>query len=548
MLPEFLSVDDNCNGQFSRRSSLRSSITSIDSSQRPKTDFYVLNIPNSEESLKDYVKNLSESFKRSHQIRDILAETWIRSNCNAKSQFGNTLLHIATQLEEVKLVSVLCQSFNLNLDELNNDGNSALHLSIELDNVHILEILLKHGANGQVENKFGLNALQLASLKCHLNCLEVLHKYTDPDRWTVLTSKQETLLHLACKGALSGVLDAKDLINEKFECLQLLEEDDTDCRIVEHNCKSQERFILDKAYPCLDFLLENFKKHPDLLEIEDRLETSPGLVLHYFTCLNHVEGVKSILNEPFLVNPNALNKNQLSALWIASWYNMTTLGRVLLEFQADPNVKDAQVGYTPLHNAILGYHIQRVEETCSFLDALLESGADPKAVDKSGETAPHLSIGTLDFRIMSKFLEHLDDIHDIRDEGGNTLFHYAVGYLDEDAIYHMMYTGADLMTTNCQEVLIEDVKDFTRSKSITIKKIPLQEAMKNGNSQAYFNALRRLDIKEILGKLDAEASFRFLCMHLTAATREVRPDLVRILFHHVGGAQLHRVSFSRFRF
>ena len=143
-----------------------------------------------------------------------------------------------------------------------------------------------------------------------------------------------------------------------------------------------------------------------------------------------------------MISPNTLNKNQLSALLIASWYNMTRLGHVLLEYGADPNVCDPQVGYTPLHNAILGYHIDRVDETCDFIDSLLEHGANPKAMDNSGETAPHLCINTLEFRIMSKFLEHLGakEMQSIRDESGNTLFHYAVGCLDEDAIYHMMST------------------------------------------------------------------------------------------------------------
>ena len=74
---------------------------------------------------------------------------------------------------------------------------------------------------------------------------------------------------------------------------------------------------------------------------------------------------------------------------------------------------------------------------------------------------------------------------------------------------------------------------YKRTRSVTVKRIPLQEAMKNGNSTAYFNALRRLDLKLAMSKMEPDIAFKFLCMHLTAATREVRPDLVRILFHQV---------------
>ena len=74
---------------------------------------------------------------------------------------------------------------------------------------------------------------------------------------------------------------------------------------------------------------------------------------------------------------------------------------------------------------------------------------------------------------------------------------------------------------------------YKRTKSITVKRIPMQEAMKTGNGTAYFNALRRLDLKVVMSKMRSEIAFKFLCMHLTAATREARSDLVRILFHQV---------------
>ena len=80
--------------------------------------------------------------------------------------------------------------------------------------------------------------------------------------------------------------------------------------------------------------------------------------------------------------------------------------------------------------------------------------------------------------------------------------------------------------------VIDLENNYQRQKSIPIQRIPMQEAMKNENSTAYFNALRRFNIQDYLTKLeDFEIQKRFLCMHLVAATREVRPDIVRILFN-----------------
>ena len=56
--------------------------------------------------------------------------------------------------------------------------------------------------------------------------------------------------------------------------------------------------------------------------------------------------------------------------------------------------------------------------------------------DRSGETAAHLAVNTDDLQVMSKFIEYLGaEVLNYCDASGNTLFHYAVGCLDEDSIY-----------------------------------------------------------------------------------------------------------------
>ena len=40
------------------------------------------------------------------------------------------------------------------------------------------------------------------------------------------------------------------------------------------------------------------------------------------------------------------------------------------------------MGLTPLHSAIYGYHASRVEETCQFIDELLNAGANAQIVNK----------------------------------------------------------------------------------------------------------------------------------------------------------------------
>ncbi len=55
------------------------------------------------------------------------------------------------------------------------------------------------------------------------------------------------------------------------------------------------------------------------------------------------------------------------------------------------------------------------------------------------------------------------------------------------------------------------------------------------SGENYFNALRRMDFKMLKYKMRDEEFHEFLCTHLVAATREVRPDIVRLLFQQVIG-------------
>lgn len=44
---------------------------------------------------------------------------------------------------------------------------------------------------------------------------------------------------------------------------------------------------------------------------------------------------------------------------------------------------------------------------------------------------------------------------------------------------------------------------------------------------------RRLDFRSIRHKMEAKEYYQFVCVHLVAATREARADIVRMLFQQV---------------
>ena len=177
----------------------------------------------------------------------------------------------------------------------------------------------------EISNEIGLTPIQIAALKCQEPILEILFKHHADH--TIMTSSHETILHLACYATLSKILAVKDELKSELE--NEPSEDDNSmsntCQTIEDRANFREKEIQNEAFPCLKLILEKFEKCPDLIDVEDTLATSPGGVLHYFSCLNYVSGVEILVKDPFFLNTNTLNKNQLSPLWIASWHNLSLI-------------------------------------------------------------------------------------------------------------------------------------------------------------------------------------------------------------------------------
>eukprot|EP00095_Tigriopus_kingsejongensis_P004696 maker-scaffold276_size226481-snap-gene-0.17 protein:Tk04696 transcript:maker-scaffold276_size226481-snap-gene-0.17-mRNA-1 annotation:"hypothetical protein" len=490
------------------------------------------NIPRTERDIEDLVKDLSESYRRSFMLKEALKTSWAWTMSDRCFESGNNILHVAAKLGEYKLAGILT-GLCLDVDGKNCRGDTAMHLAAEFGHSQVIDTLMRRGANKELSNNLNFKPLQVAAIKCHAKCLEVLIKY-DPN-YRILTDQKETLIHLACRASFSRLLAIKEEVNDHIGGIESYDEAKSSSHYtkeLERRQTKRENELYAQIVPVFELLLAHFRRSPDLLELEDKIPTSPGTILHYFAALNLVAGTKVLLLPPFRLDPNTKNKNQFTPLVIAAFYNHITLSCVLLDHKANPNAKDPNTEDTPLHFAIYGYHIDRVEETCRFIEKLLHQGADPKMTSKSGEAPMHMVIGTLDFRLMVQFLDYLGpESLEMRDDNGNTLFHHAVASLDENSIVKFIEMGANLMNKTRRDVQIEEDPDAftdfsgddirpngltehiplgtrTSTMSVSVQRLPLQEAMQAGNS----------------------------------ATREVRPDIVRILFHHVDGVMaLHRL-------
>lgn len=119
-------------------------------------------------------------------------------------------------------------------------------------------------------------------------------------------------------------------------------------------------------------------------------------------------------------------------------------GSVLLKYGADPNIKDAN-GETPLHRCFTGQSNTKHKQFKKFVEALLESAANPDAKRSDGRVVLHLIKQS---RYLSMILG-ADANPDVQDKNGNTPLHTAYhGTNDTLKAKILLRNGADPTITN----------------------------------------------------------------------------------------------------
>ncbi len=260
--------------------------------------------------MESFVRDVAESYKKMSHLKEALTHSWARLNlsyrCSGSDATGDTILHVAARLGEAKLASAISHIDASNegdiIDGTNINSDTALHLACEHGHEAVIEALLKHGAAMDKVNAVGFTPLQIAAIKLRRGCAEVLLRY-GADHKVITSESGETLLHLACRGAWIRYEELKEALTELLNQSESVAkarmmENGAFCAGQEEILHARESQLQHEVFPFLRLLLEAFKKNPDLMEVEDKVRTSPGTVLHYFACLNYLEGVNVLLKVP----------------------------------------------------------------------------------------------------------------------------------------------------------------------------------------------------------------------------------------------------------
>eukprot|EP00042_Codosiga_hollandica_P053210 m.691609 g.691609 ORF g.691609 m.691609 type:complete len:1015 (-) comp58643_c0_seq1:413-3457(-) len=329
-----------------------------------------------------------------------------------RSADGTTALHLASQYGHLRCAEALLGLTGV--DVTNNEHQTALHLACFTGHEEIVHVLFEKGADCNIVDNKGRNALHLATSAACLTrlCRELCERGTNVH---AVDSFGRTALHYAVSN-------------------------DNTAHVVEHlltlglSSTASDRNGLTPLHlaalygrkSTLNWILERISRLPSVAGQPSASETALNALdkrgrspLHYAAYSGCADVCSELLRTDG-IQVDIRDHLGRTALDAAAFKGHDEVVEMLLEHEADPNSKDIPTGRTPLMVAALNDH-RSVAEV--LLDE--EYTTDPNTQNSNGVTALMLASqrGSL------QFLEQLtaDDRVDpfIADNEGNTVVHHA---------------------------------------------------------------------------------------------------------------------------
>ncbi|CAG0889063.1 unnamed protein product [Darwinula stevensoni] len=288
-------------------------------------------------------------------------------NVNAPDENSFTPLHHAVATENEEMLKLLLQNRRINVNAKASDDLTALHLAVASGNKEIVDILLtQSNANIMSKSIGGFTALHMAAANGHSQVLQSLlnRLSTDSESINSLSAEKWTPLHLAIS----------------FKHVQ------TVTRLLLHS------------------------------NIDIEVKAEGGLTpLHLAAGTDQAKVASKLM----LLDVNLEEQSDLGlrALHYAAWYGSKNAASILLK-EADVNAK-TRFGLTPLHLAVIGNHLNIVEQLTTSANLSIHSATE------SGATALHLAAVSGNNAIVMHLLQHGAKVN-AKDKFGMTAFDMAI--------------------------------------------------------------------------------------------------------------------------
>lgn len=394
--------------------------------------------------------------------RDFVLKMLDKENVNLKlvDQNGRNLMHYAVETRDRELVKAL-QKKDISIDSRDRTGQTPFLRLFDAENgkdekpdLAFAGWLVKRGADADAADKRGRRALHYAASAHGIDTVSFLLKLTknaDKPDHTGLRP-----FHDAVKGNNFTVV--QEFTHHRVDLLSTTNKSETVFHLAMYN----------KDERVLDFLLttEAVKKldHPEM----DYKRTA----LHEAVSKNRISAVRKMLD--IGANINAQDKSGktplalavgsedeeitrtlldrgadivyegCSALEEAISFQLSKLFPVLMEYGPDINAPGTD-GFTPLMRAMQYGHSEAAQ-------TLLESGADPKALNREKQNALFFISREMEPGIVQKLVDGGADPNQVDNNGRTPLLNAMTGgYYVEENVKALVNAGADVNALDRQE-------------------------------------------------------------------------------------------------
>ena len=329
------------------------------------------------------------------------------ANINAQDSDGISPLHAASCLGKVEMVRALLEcgaKANLNSDANPIVGQTLLHLlasgvcGFGYNGIRITELLLKHGADVNAQDKENTTPLHLASYFGSVEMSRVLLNHGANSN--AKRKLGRTPLHLAAEGEHENGVRITNLLLEYGADVNAQDKDNmTPIHLAAYCGKAEIVWVL--------------LNHGATVDLEDDRGRTP---IHLLVERLHDFGYEGVDIARFLLrfgtNINAQDKRNITPLHLASCCGKVEIAKVLLGRRANVSAKDA-LGQTSLHMVSRGAYISQ-EDGVHIAKLLLEHGADVNAQDNNHETSLDLALHHGKLEVAALLLQYIDDKGDAK--------------------------------------------------------------------------------------------------------------------------------------
>ena len=344
---------------------------------------------------------------------DLVKHLLIKFPQYVNATYGRYEFPLSAALSEDHLeVGRLLLEHGANVDARKTTGKTALlkvfsqpHRSL----VDIVTLLLKHGADVNLQDRNFTSALHLAENHGELEVARLLLKYKADFNSRDINGN--TPLHIL-SGRRPGIYNEEDI----FDHARLLLNYGADVNSQDNRNQTPLHVAMRKE---LFTLARIFIEHGANTQAEDDYGTTP---LHLLSASrihdsNALDLVWLLLGQG--VEVNRLVKDKQTPLHLAMRSNWFKLALILLDHGADANAEDIH-GWTPLH--LLSASQIRDDEALNLVRPLLEHGAELNKRNNDGQTPLQLAMMAVWFQFARILLDHGADVS-TEDEHGRTLLH-----------------------------------------------------------------------------------------------------------------------------